>query len=77
MLKPSTRRPLLAAVASAIAAGPLSAGEFAAEDPWTRLAYFWNPFADRLNHGVLDLKAWKRFVQEVDRIEGRKPCSPK
>jgi hypothetical protein len=41
-------------------------------DQWQQLAAVWNPFAEKLNGGVLDLKAWKKVVQAVERIQGAK-----
>ena len=41
-------------------------------DPWQRLAAVWNPFAEKINQGVVDLKMWKKVVAAVDRIEDRK-----
>ncbi len=41
-------------------------------DPWRGLVEVWNPFAERMNAGVVDLKCWRKVVAEVDRIEGRK-----
>ena len=43
-------------------------------DPFDELAKVWNPFAQKRNAGVLDLKLWKKVVAQVDRIEGRN-CS--
>lgn len=40
-------------------------------DPWRELAAVWNPFAEKLNAGVLDLKLWRKVVKQVERIEGR------
>ena len=40
-------------------------------DQWHELADVWNPFAEKLNQGVLDLKMWKRVVRQVERIEGK------
>lgn len=41
-------------------------------DQFRELEKVWNPFAERLNQGVLDLKQWKRVVDVVNRIDGRK-----
>ena len=40
-------------------------------DPWKQLADVWNPFADKINHGVVDLKLWKKVLAAIDQIEGR------
>ena len=40
-------------------------------DLWKQLADVWNPFAEKINHGVVDLKLWKKVVAAIDRIEGR------
>jgi hypothetical protein len=61
-----------------LAALPLAAQWTPAEpdplDPWQQLASVWNPFAEKLKHGVVDVKLWKKVVAQVDRIEDRKPC---
>lgn len=69
-----SRRALLFAL-PAIAAGqitqPQGIVQPQASDPWQELASAWNPFAEKLNKGVCDLKQWKKVVQAVERIEGR------
>lgn len=39
-------------------------------DPWQRLAEAWNPFAEKLNKGLVDLAKWKQVVRAVERIQG-------
>jgi hypothetical protein len=41
-------------------------------DQWNELSEAWNPFADKMNHGVLDMKQWKRVVKVIEKIEGCK-----
>jgi hypothetical protein len=63
----SSRRraiPLILALPQLLAQGLQS-------DVWTELKDVWNPFAEKMNKGVLDLKQWKKVVREVDKIEGR------
>ena len=40
-------------------------------DPWKDLGEAWNPFAEQMNKGVLDVKLWKKVLRAIDRIEGR------
>jgi hypothetical protein len=58
------RRTLLLAIPQAFAQQP--------PDQWETLRNVWNPFAEKLNGGVLDLKLWRKVVAQVNRIEGRK-----
>ncbi len=41
-----------------------------AYDPWGDLARVWNPFAAKLNAGVVDLAAWKKVIRQIERIQG-------
>lgn len=59
------RRDLILAVPQAVIPQPRG-------DQWDELQVVWNPFAEKMNRGVLDAKLWKRVVAQVDRIEGRK-----
>lgn len=43
----------------------------AQDGPWQQLAQVWNPFAEQLNKGVLDLKLWKHVLVAIDRVDGR------
>ena len=58
-----TRRTLILAIPQALSQG--------ISDPWRDLAEVWNPFAEQINKGILDLKQWKKVLRAVDRIEGR------
>lgn len=40
-----------------------------AYDPWRDFAEIWNPFADKINHGVFDAKAWPKVRDAFHRIE--------
>jgi hypothetical protein len=59
------RRALLLALPQLVAPAP---------DQWDELRKVWNPFAEKMNRGVLDLKAWKRVVAAVEKIERKKLC---
>ena len=41
------------------------------QDQWQDLARVWNPFAEKMNRGVFDLKLWQKVVKQVERIEGK------
>lgn len=41
-------------------------------DQWDELQRAWNPFAEKLNNGVLDLKQWQKVVTVVMKIDGRR-----
>lgn len=57
------RRELILAIPQAILRQP---------DQWDELAQAWNPFAEHMNRGVLDVKLWRKVVAAVDHIEARK-----
>lgn len=57
-----TRRTMLLAMPQVVADSGL--------DPWQQLAQAWNPFAEAMNKGVVDLAKWKKVVRAVERIQG-------
>ena len=42
------------------------------QDQWAELAQVWNPFAQQMNRGVLDLKQWKKVTAVVRKIDGER-----
>lgn len=57
-----TRRTLILAIPQLLAAQQ--------DDPWKRLEDVWNPFALKMNKGIVDLAQWKKIVREVEKIQG-------
>jgi len=41
------------------------------DDQWDELARAWNPFAEKLNKGIVDVKLWRKVISVVNRIEGK------
>jgi hypothetical protein len=64
------RAAVLLALALIAASGFAQAPE--TYDPWNRLQEVWNPFAQKLNKGELDVKQWHKVVSAVEAIDGRK-----
>lgn len=68
-----TRRSLIAALAIA----PQLRAQSIDQLQWRELADVWNPFAEKLNSGVFDLKLWKKVLQKIHSIEGKSSCKEK
>jgi len=45
-------------------------------DQWHALEAVWNPFAEKLNRGVLDVQLWHKVVVAIVKIDGRE-CKAK
>lgn len=57
-----TRRALLLAVPQVV---------LRQQDDWVDFQKLWNPFAEKLNAGVLDAKLLEKVVREINRIAGK------
>ena len=44
---------------------------FKRQDDWTDLQKLWNPFAEKLNAGVVDLKQFEKVVRQMNRMAGK------
>lgn len=41
---------------------------------WEQFRAVWNPFAERMNQGVFEVKMWEKVREKFHKVEGVKTC---